>query len=52
MFASALGGIASIDVGAEAASKLQQTPVVQTHDVRYDSRDCPFHQPQPKTEPS
>ena len=39
MFASALGGIASIDVGAEAASKLQQQPsVVRTHDVRYDSR--------------
>jgi hypothetical protein len=45
MFASALGGIASIDVGAEAASKLQQPPVVRTHDVRYndDSRNCPYH---------
>ena len=52
MFASALGGIASIDVGAEAASKLQQPPVVQMHDVRYDSRDCPYHQPPAKTEQS
>jgi hypothetical protein len=52
MFASALGGIASIDVGAEAASRLQQTPVVQTHDVKYDSRDCPRHQQPPKTDQS
>ena len=52
MFASALGGIASIDVGAEAASKLRQTPVVQTHDVRYDSRDCPYLHRQDKTEQS
>jgi hypothetical protein len=53
MFASALGGIASIDVGAEAASKLHQTPVVQAHDVRYDSSGCPYrHQPQQKTEQS
>jgi hypothetical protein len=52
MFASALGGIASIDVGAEAASKLQQTPVVQTRDVLYDSRDCPSLHRQDKTEQS
>jgi hypothetical protein len=53
MFASALGGIASIDVGAEAASRLQQPPVVQTHDVRYNSSDCPHHQqPAPKAQQS
>jgi hypothetical protein len=49
MFVSALGGIASIDVGAEAAR--QVTPAVQTHEVRYDARDCPHHDV-PKTETS
>jgi hypothetical protein len=42
MFASALGGIASIDVNAGAAKPLQQQPArFETSGVKLNGHDCP-----------
>jgi hypothetical protein len=50
MFASALGGIASIDVNAESAQRLAQPPAQDTRGIDYNHRDCPEHQRPPTQE--